>query len=104
MRLKGTCLKTLVVLWKQANPYCVQNMAYWSAEERLRDLLSHEAEQCPPAAQVRITTLNCKPKDSCKERTDCQSMGNSSCVRKVIQKEMAAMRSATHWQCRYLDL
>lgn len=104
MRLKGTCLKTLVVLWKQANPYCVQNMAYWSAEGRLRELLSHAAEQYPPAAQVLITTLNCKLKDSCKERTDCQSMGNSSSVRKVIQKEMAAIRSPIHWQCSYLDL
>lgn len=71
MRLKGTCLKTLVVLWKQANPYCVQNTAYWSAEERLRELLSHAAGQDPPTAQVLVTTLNCKLKDSCKERTDC---------------------------------
>lgn len=41
----------------------------------VRDLLSHVVKQCPLVAQVLITTLNCKLKRSCEERSDYRRIG-----------------------------
>lgn len=73
MRLKWTCLKILLLLWKQTSPYCVQNKAYESSWSEW-DLPAPPAKQWPLVAVVLITTSYCKLKGSCQERTDCQSM------------------------------